>query len=201
MQRLGEGLGQTVGERLDHDLGIIVVGALEAPRHVLLADARGDGEAADIIGEAGLLRRHEIGEREIGARCLARHLLAQRMQRRDLGLARFVGIDLDVVADAVRRPEADDAVGGQPFLGDELLQHGFRVVEEMARGLAIFVVVEDAGIRALQLPGLEERRPVDIAGKLGEVVGLERARAEEARLGRRVVRPVDLQPVGAGVGD
>ena len=52
MQRLGEGLGQPVGERLDHDLGVVVVGALEAPRHVLLADAGGDGKAADIIGDA-----------------------------------------------------------------------------------------------------------------------------------------------------
>ena len=30
VQRLGEGLGQPVGERLDEDRGIVVVGALEA---------------------------------------------------------------------------------------------------------------------------------------------------------------------------
>ena len=97
--------------------------------------------------------------------------------------ARLVGVDLDVVADAVRRPEADDRVGDKPFFRDELLQHGLRVLEQMARGLAIFVVLQDARVLALQLPGLEERRPVDIAGELGEVVGAERACAEEGRRG------------------
>ena len=52
MQRLGEGLRQAVGKRLDHDLGVVVVGALEAPRNVLLANAGGDGKAADIVGDA-----------------------------------------------------------------------------------------------------------------------------------------------------
>ena len=202
MQRLGEGFGQAVGERLDHDLGIIVIGALEPPRHILLADAGGHGEAAEIIREPRLFRRDEVGQREIGTgAAVARHLLTQRVQRGEPLLARIVGIKLDVVADAVGGPEADHGVGGQPFLGDQLLQHGLRVVEERPRGLAIFVVLEDAGIGALQLPGMEERRPVDIAGELGEIVALEAACAEKARFGRCVVLPVELQPVDARIGE
>ena len=50
MQALGEGLGEAVGQRLDHDRGVVVVGALEALGDVVLADAGGDGEAADVIG-------------------------------------------------------------------------------------------------------------------------------------------------------
>ena len=107
MQALGKGFGQPVGQRLDHDRGIIVIGALEAVDHRLLADAGGDGEAADIIGKPARLRRDEIGERQIGAALAPRHLLAQRVQRGDRRAARLIGVDLDVVADAVRRPEAD----------------------------------------------------------------------------------------------
>ena len=57
------------------------------------------------------------------------------------------------------------------------------------------------GIGALQLPGLEERRPVDIAGKLGEIVALEAARAEKGRLRRHVAGPIELELVGARIGD
>src|SRR6478752_1036373 len=71
----------------------------------------------------------------------------------------------------------------------------------MARGLAILIVLKYAGVCALELPDLKERRPVDVAGKLGEIVALEGARAEEARLRRRIVLPIELESVGACVGD
>ena len=67
MHALGEGLGEPVGKRLRQDLGIVVIGAGEALGDGLLADAGGHREAADEIGEAGLARRDEIGERHMGA--------------------------------------------------------------------------------------------------------------------------------------
>ena len=51
VQALGEGLGQAVGQRLDHDRRVVVVGALEALGDLVLADAGGDREGADIVGE------------------------------------------------------------------------------------------------------------------------------------------------------
>src|SRR6478672_2145359 len=71
----------------------------------------------------------------------------------------------------------------------------------MARGLAILIVLKYAGVCALELPDLKERRPVDVAGKLGEIVALEGARAEEARLRRRIVLPIELEAVGTCVGN
>ena len=82
------------------DLGIVVVGAREALGDRFLADAGGDGEAADIVGEAGLDRRDEIGERDVMAPVARpRHLLAEREEARPLPRARLVGVDDDVVAD------------------------------------------------------------------------------------------------------
>ena len=63
VQPLGEGFRQPVGQRLDHDGGVVVVGALEALGDLVLADAGGDGEGADVIGKPAVARRDEIGER------------------------------------------------------------------------------------------------------------------------------------------
>ncbi len=43
------------------------------------------------------------------------------------------------------------------------VEHLARIVIERARGLADLGVVEDRGEAPGQLPGLEERRPVDVA--------------------------------------
>ena len=57
--------------------------------------------------------------------------------------------------------------------------------------LADLVVGEDGGIRPGQLPGLEERRPVDVFRQFGQIViGRRCASAEEVRRGRRVVRQI-----------
>ena len=111
MHALGESFGQAVGQRLDHDRGVIVIGALEALGHRVLADAGGDREGADIIGKPAVARRDEIGERHVGAAFALRQLLAQRMQRRDRLAARLVGEDENVVAVAIGRPEAEHGAG------------------------------------------------------------------------------------------
>ena len=92
---------------------------------------------------------------------------------------------------ARRRPEADDRFRREPLLLDDLPQHRLRVVEQGAGGGALLGIVENGREAALQLPRLEERRPVDVARELREIVGLERARAEKARrrpAGRRSSR-------------
>ena len=169
MQALGEGFGEAVGQRLDHDRRIVVVRALEALGDLVLADAGGDDEGADVVGDAALARRDEIGERHIGAPFAPRELLAQRVQHRDR-LAR-------APRRRRRRMSSPTALAGQKpttalarnqFSRDDAVEHRLRVVEQLRAAGAVLCVVEDRGKLALQLPGLEERRPVDIATQLGD---------------------------------
>ena len=67
----------------------------------------------------------------------------------------------DVVALALAAPQADRRLGRHPALGDDLVEHRLRVVEQAARAFADDRIVEDRGIVAGQLPRAEERRPVD----------------------------------------
>ncbi len=96
MQPLGEGLRQTVGQRLDHDRRVVVVGVLEAVCDLVLADAGRDDEGADVIAVS--LRRDEIGQRDVGPALAAGQLLAQGVQRGERLAAIGVGEHLDVVA-------------------------------------------------------------------------------------------------------
>ena len=93
--------------------------------------------------------------------------------------------------DGIRRPEADHRGRAEPVLRDDLVEHRVRILVERTRRFAELLVVEDRGELAGQLPGLEERRPVDVVDQLGERIILEHARAEEGRLRRTVIRPVE----------
>src|SRR5215469_9193037 len=107
MHALCERFGKAIGKRFRHDRGIVVVGVLEALDHGIFADAGGDGEGADIIGQPAGAGRDKVRKRQIGSALAPGKLLAQRMQRRDRSLPRLVGEDENVVALAVRGPEAD----------------------------------------------------------------------------------------------
>src|ERR1700733_3623258 len=121
------------------------------------------------------------------------------MELCELRRTAFVLVEDDVVAFGRSGPEADDGARGEPFLLDDARQHFLRVVEEIARRLARLRIVEDQRIAADQFPGLEERRPVDQRRKLAEVIGTELPQAEEFRLWRRVVFPVEFETVRAGL--
>ena len=82
VQALGEGFGEAVGEGLGHDGVVVVVLGAEAVAELLQADAGGDGEGADVIGQAGLLGRDEVGERAAGLAAFAVGLLAQEVEAR-----------------------------------------------------------------------------------------------------------------------
>ncbi len=49
MQQLGEGLGEPVGQRLDHDRVVDVVLLFEAPRRLVRPETCGNREEADVI--------------------------------------------------------------------------------------------------------------------------------------------------------
>ena len=77
VQPLGESLGQTIGQRLQHDRVVVVLRALELGELPLDAEARGDGEAAEVVRRARVLRCDEIGQAEVRLAGRALVLLAQ----------------------------------------------------------------------------------------------------------------------------
>ncbi len=92
-----------------------------------------------------------------------------------------------------RRPR--EAAGQKPYtpravsslFDDDLVEQSPGVVEQLAGARRRRGVVEDLGILALQLPGQEERRPVDVRDQF-----LQRKVVEHADAGER--RLVDLAP-------
>ena len=116
-------------------------------------------------------------------------------------LAAVVGIDGDIVAIGIGRPEADGGAGVEPFFLDDAVEHLARVVIERARDFADLGIVENGRETPGQFPGLEERRPVDVFGQLRQIVGVKAPDAEEGRLLRRRLGEVGLDRVGARVGE
>jgi hypothetical protein len=122
----------------------------------------GDGEAADIV------RKHSFGATKSasaswrGLRGRPRLLLAQRVQVASSRVRALVGPDLDVVAVGVGRPEADDGAAVNQFSSTICSSMACASAKSVARRLADLRVVEDRRVAALHLPGLEERRPVDV---------------------------------------
>ncbi|CAM2147891.1 NAD-specific glutamate dehydrogenase [Paraburkholderia tropica] len=202
VHRLGERFRETVGERLEHDRAVVVVILLELRFLHVHANARGDREHADVVGLARVLRSDEVGETAVRAHHAVHHrthrLLAQIAPRHRDFRARVVGVDLDVVVvDGVRGQERDHAVRLQPAALDQAREHRPGVGGHLARRLADDLVVEDLRIRTGQIPGLEERAPVDVLRQLVQVVVLEHAAADELRLHGFEAGPVDLRLVGA----
>ena len=149
-------------------------------------------------------RRREVGQRQVRPAVGPGHLLAQRVQPGQLRPS------------APRRPRArcrrrassrparsrpTPSARSRPS-STTRREHGLGVVEEVARGGAHLGVVQDVRVAPAQLPGGEERRPVDALDELGERdsrPGCARPGrwAAAARAGRR---PVDAQPAGARLG-
>src|SRR5581483_5911411 len=101
-------------------------------------------------------------------------LLAQRV---DDGLRLAAFEELDVIAGAVRRPEAVGRPSVKEALLDDFREESARVVVQLFRAR----LVEDLREAAAQFPRLEERRPVDERFDALQRNILEDADAEERR--------------------
>ena len=86
-----------------------------------------------------------------------------------------------VVSLGVRRPESVDPARLEGLRGHDLVEQLARVGVELARRGAHLRVVEDGREAALELPGVEEERPVDVRDQRSEL-GLDHAQAGEGRL-------------------
>ena len=143
MHVLGKSFRETIRERLDHDLGIVVMCAGETLGDGLFADTCRDGEASDVIREPARFRRDEVGKRGVGTLAFPRDLLPERVEGGDPLRALFIRINCDViVVFGVRGPKADDAIGDNPAFIDDLPEHGLCIGMERGRGLAV-AAVED----------------------------------------------------------
>ena len=116
VQPLGERLGKAVGQRLQEDVGVIVVVGEEA-RGVRLDAVNADREAADPVAR-GI---DEIGKAHVGAVAALLHLLAEE---REQGVPLLLDqMHRHVVAISGAGPQAGDALGGEPLLADDPVEH------------------------------------------------------------------------------
>ncbi len=90
VQPLGEGLGQPVGQGLDHDRVVVVELGLEAAHDRIGAEPGGDRERADVVAHAARARGHEVGQAQTRIGVVVRPLLAQHREARGLARARLV---------------------------------------------------------------------------------------------------------------
>ncbi len=166
VQAFGEGFGQAVGQGFEHDGVVVVVVGFEALHVFVDADAGGDGEGADVVFQAGVFGRDEVGQALVGAARRFLVLLAQVVQGGQHFAARFVGVDFDVVVvHLVGGEQAEHGFGLQPFFVDDLLQHVLRVFEQVLGVFADHFVFQDLRVAAGQFPGFEERGPVDVVAQ------------------------------------
>ena len=192
MQPFGGRFGQAVGQGLEHDRRIVVVGGLEAGDVFVDAEAGRDRKGAGVV-----LLADEIGQRRVETALRLLDLLAQADPAGRFLAARFVGVEHDVFVLTLGRVEAEHRLGGQPVFADDLGQHGLGIVEQLAGGFADRFVLQDGRVAAGQVPALEEGRPVDIGHEIGERDGDFLA----TELGRfdRGVGLVPRETIGPGV--
>ena len=124
------------------------------PLEVRLEPVDPDREAADPVLALGI---DEIGEAHVGAAFALLHLLAEEGQPGPV----VAGKHEDVVPFALAAPQSDRRARRDPALGDDLVEHLLRVLEQVAGAFADHRIVEDRGVIAGQLPRAEEGRPVD----------------------------------------
>ncbi len=123
------------------------------------------------------------------------------VQGHECRLATFVGIQRDVVlAGPIGREETDHRPRRQPVFRENPVQHGLSVGEQMAGVFALFGIIKNSRVAPTQLPGMEERRPVDPLHQFRQRVVVESTDAEKTRFGWSIGRPVERWAIGADLG-
>ena len=114
--------------------------------------AGGHGERPDVVDDPAVARRDEVGQRKVRPARRLDHLLAERVDDADPAASRVVGVELDVVADRVGRPEADGRRGGEEPLLDDPIEQRQRVRVERSRGRTDRRIGQDLGVTARRAP-------------------------------------------------
>ena len=191
MHAFGKSLSQAVGQGFEHDGAVVVVvvhevfffgvhahtGRHREQAHVVLQPAGlalGMVQRCDKVRQATVGVLHTVMHRLFG-------LLAQAVPSERSLAAALVGPQHDVVAHAVGGVQTDDCMGLQPAAFDEALQHALAVAEHTLCFCAHHLVFQNGREGASQIPGLEERAPVDEGLQLGQIKVFEDPLADELR--------------------
>src|SRR5205814_1347882 len=111
----------------------------------------------------------------------------------------FASVELDVVTDGAGGEEAVDAAGGDELFGDELIEQLVPLGEELPGLVAVLLVLEDARIDALELPGVEEGGPVDEVAQGAERKIVQHPHPGEGGGGQILAPPLDGRPARPGL--
>ena len=201
VESLRERLRQPVRERLEKDRVVIVVARLKRGNAGVNAMAGRHSERANPVANPRRCRRDKIGQRHVRPTIALGHLLTDAVDgsHRSAAAFRLGGPDRDIVADGTGREESDHRPRGEPLLRHDAGQHRLRVVPEASGGFADDRILQDVRIVAGQLPGLEERRPVNARHEVFQRPAVEYRYARPVRHRRHGRGPVDLHPVSARI--
>ena len=162
VQILGEGFRQSIRQRLGHDGIVLIVILLEFLRQLLRAMARGDSKSADGIHQPAGSGSNEISERHLRLASLALLLLAQCVKPGQFLNAGRVRVKDNIIAVAAGRIEAINRLGFEKFLFDNFSEQISSVGEQFACRRSSARIIEQIGVAAANLPGMEKRRPIDV---------------------------------------
>src|SRR5205814_10456626 len=90
------------------------------------------------------------------------HLMAPKIERRELFRSRFVRIKIGIVAHGVCRPKSVNSSRRERIFCDDRVEKFLRVIKKLARLFANYRIIEDRRITSTQFPGVKERRPIDV---------------------------------------
>ena len=184
---LGKGLSKSVRQCFRHDGAIIIARFFKAFGDIVFAMTGGHGKTANIVGTFG----NKISQRIIGAFFIrpirTQHLLAQCVQAGALFSSCIIIVNDNIITITRRRPKADDRFGSQPFFVNHLVEHGLCVFEQIGRRIADNVIGQNRRIAAMQIPALEERRPVNIIAQFSQIIIVKNFRAGKLRFDRLII--------------
>jgi diadenylate cyclase len=162
VQVFSERFSQPVFEGFRHDGVVVVMLGPEPIAQLFQPDPAGHGESSDVVGQACLSRRDEVGERTTGIIAFPVRLLAQKVEPLKRVPAGGICIKLDIILQSIGREEAVYAMGANQILFDDGIQQSVRFLKDLARLRTLLLVLKDARVNAFQPPSVEQGRPVTL---------------------------------------
>jgi len=180
-----ESFSQSVSEGFhEHDV-VVVTAFLELRAHLVLLEPGRASEESNVIQLTTALRCYEVAHGHEAVLILVK-LLAQGEEFGSKGLSILLVIHLNIVIFiGVTRIKSNDCSGFNFLVGDEILQHGLRSVEELLCFSAHSLVVEDFGVGSVRvltvdLPGLKEGVPIYELCYFSQIVVQEHLSSQKA---------------------
>ena len=124
-------------------------------------------------------------------------LLAKKMECGQNVLARFIGVELHVVTNAVRRKKTVERAGGEQLFANNLTKQLLSVIEQFFG----FGFLQNRRVAPAQFPGVEEGRPIYEWDKFFQREVVEHTRAEEGGFGDVLLLPFNRRSAAACLGN